>query len=263
MDCEKGMKRLPEESIHLIFTSPPYADLRKYAKIPPDHYVEWFLPKAQQIFTILRPDGSFFLNINDRIVQGERHPFVFELALALRREVGFKWIDTLIWVKTNPMPGRRKNKFKDSFEYIFHFAKQENIQFFPERVRQPTKVGTKKRLSRLKGNDFERCYSLTGSGHGVLKTQLNKDNSLPSNVLLLSTETRNRGHPAVFPEKLPAFFIQAFTNEGDIVLDPFSGVATVAKVAKDLNRRFIGFEVVETYFHTGNERLNRINRVHP
>jgi DNA modification methylase len=87
-DCEEVLKSFPDNSVDLIFTSPPYADQRKktYGGIKPDDYVDWFLPKAAQFFRVLKPRGTFVLNIKERVVNGERHTYVIELILELRKQ---------------------------------------------------------------------------------------------------------------------------------------------------------------------------------
>jgi site-specific DNA-methyltransferase (adenine-specific) len=99
-DCEEVLKALPDDSIDLIFTSPPYADQRQktYGGISPDKYVAWFMPKAAQLQRVLKPTGTFILNIKERIVDGERHTYVLELIMKMR-EQGWLWTEEFMWHK--------------------------------------------------------------------------------------------------------------------------------------------------------------------
>lgn len=123
-DCRDLLKQLPDESIDLIITSPPYADQRKevYGGIYPDHYVEWFLPIAAELKRVLKPSGSFVLNIKERVVGGERHTYVLELILAMRKQ-GWLWTEEYIWHKKNCYPGKWPNRFRDAWERLLHFSK--------------------------------------------------------------------------------------------------------------------------------------------
>ena len=109
-DCEDVLKDLPDNSIDLIFTSPPYADqrLQTYGGVKPDEYVDWFLPKSEQFLRVLNPTGTFILNIKERVVNGERHTYVIELILEMRKQ-GWLWTEEFIWHKKNSYPGKWPN----------------------------------------------------------------------------------------------------------------------------------------------------------
>ena len=126
-DAAEWLPRLPEESVDLFFTSPPYADARTYSEIHPDHYVEWFMPFATRMLDATAESGSLVLNIKNRVanagpLRGQRHPYVYELVLGMQR-TGWRWIETYVWSKPNAIPGRFGPRTKDSFEYVYHFAK--------------------------------------------------------------------------------------------------------------------------------------------
>ena len=116
-DCRELLPGLPDKCIDLIVTSPPYADQRKhtYGGVHPSQYVEWFLPIAAQLRRVLKPTGSFVLNIKERVVAGERHTYVLELILALRKQ-GWLWTEEYIWHKRNCHPGKWPNRFRDAWE---------------------------------------------------------------------------------------------------------------------------------------------------
>ncbi len=116
-DCETALQGFPEACIDLIVTSPPYADsrARTYGGISPAKYVDWFLPKSEQFLRVLKPTGTFMLNIKERVVSGERHTYVLELILHLR-EQGWLWTEEYIWHKRNCYPGKWPNRFRDAWE---------------------------------------------------------------------------------------------------------------------------------------------------
>jgi len=262
-DSLELMRCLPDESIDLIITSPPYADRRKntYDGAPADGYSDWFLPFSAEMNRVLKPSGSFVLNIGDIAVNGEKHPYVYKLVLDLK-EQGWKWIDTYIWTKSNPYPGKWRNRFKNGFEYIYHFAKTRDITWNPDSVREPAKESTKKRVEKLYKNDRDRRTSATGSGFGVTMEHF-KDikTSLPSNVLHMANVATNTGHSAPFPEKLPDFFIKVFSNEGDLVLDPFVGSGTTAVAAKKNCRNFVGMDKEGKFVELSRSNLDGVENV--
>lgn len=258
-DCFKVVKQMPDNYIDLICTSPPYATARKkqYGGIEHDQYVEWFLPLSSELQRILKPTGSFILNIKENCVDGERHPYVMELILAMRKQQGYKLIDEYIWHKKNSMPGRFKNKFRDGWEHLFHFSKTLDIQFFQDAVRKPIGDWTKQRVKNLGINDMARYSMKTQSGFGRnMSYWKDKETVLPDNVLYCATESSNKQHSAAYPEDIPDFFIKLLTKKGDIVFDPFLGSGTTCVVSKRLSRNYIGTELNEEYFKVAQERIN-------
>ena len=247
-DCLEIMARFPSDSVDLIVTSPPYADARKhtYGGVPPDAYVEWFCLRAAEMLRILRPSGSFILNIKEKAVDGERHTYVLDLILALKREVGFRWVEEYVWHKTTAAPGKWKYRFRDAWERLLHFSKTGEIKMNQDAVRVPVGDWTKKRLANMSQNDLARQESATHSKVGR-RIAAWEGTSLvyPTNVLHRSPIAHNTGHSAAFPEWLPEFFIRLFTDPGDVVLDPFLGSGTTFRVAKLLGRMPAGIELNE------------------
>ena len=121
-DCLDILSSIPDNSVDLIVTSPPYADARKrtYGGVDPDEYVDWFLPRAEQMLRVLAPHGSFVLNMKEKAVKGERHTYVLDLILALKRQTGFRWVEEYIWHKTTAASGKWKYRFRDSWERLLH-----------------------------------------------------------------------------------------------------------------------------------------------
>jgi len=259
-DCEEVLKTFPDNSIDLIFTSPPYADQRKktYGGIKPDNYVDWFLPKAAQFFRVLKPRGTFVLNIKERVVNGERHTYVIELILELKKQ-GWLWTEEFIWHKKNSYPGKWPNRFRDNWERLLQFNKKRKFNMYQEAVMVPVGDWAKDRLNNLSETDKIRDESKVGSGFGKnISNWVGRKMVYPNNVLHLATECSNRNHSAAFPVELPSWFIKLFTDRNDVVLDPFIGSGTTAVAAIKEGRRFVGIDTEDEYVETSQERLSEI-----
>lgn len=249
-DCRDELKYLSDNTIDLIFTSPPYADSRTdtYGGIKPDNYVDWFLPITAELLRVLKPTGTFVLNIKEKVVNGERHTYVIDLILAMRKQ-GWLWTEEFIWHKKNSYPGKWPNRFRDSWERLLQFNKDRKFNMYQEAVMVPMGDWADRRLKNLSETDKVRDPSKVGSGFGKkISNWIGRDKAYPSNVLHLATETRNRNHSAVFPEDLPEWFIKLFTIEGDWVMDPFMGSGTTMRVAQKMHRNSIGIEIMEEYY---------------
>jgi site-specific DNA-methyltransferase (adenine-specific) len=249
-DCYEKLREIGDNSIDLIFTSPPYADQRKntYGGIHPDKYVEWFLPISKELLRVLKPTGTFILNIKERVVDGERHTYVIELILEMRKQ-GWLWTEEFIWHKKNCYPGKWPNRFRDSWERLIQFNKSKHFSMFQESVMIPTGEWAKTRLKSLSETDKTRDESKVGSGFGKnISNWVDRNYAYPTNVIYMATECGNKNHSAVFPEALPSWFIKLFTQEGDWVLDPFLGSGTTCKAAQKLMRNSIGIELQYNYY---------------
>ncbi len=256
-DCRELLRKLPANSIDLIFTSPPYADQRSgtYGGVRPEQYVEWFLPIGEELLRVLKPSGTFVLNIKEKAVSGERHTYVLELILALRAQ-GWLWTEEFIWHKKNSYPGKWPNRFRDAWERLLQFNKDKKFKMHQESVMVPTGDWAKSRLKNLSETDKRRDNSRVGSGFGKnISNWIERDMVYPSNVLHLATECSNKNHSAAFPEELPAWFVRLFTDEGDWVLDPFMGSGTTNIVAERLRRNSIGIEIVPEYVNMVRQQL--------
>lgn len=259
-DCLDIMRDMPADCVDLILTSPPYADARRhtYGGIAPDAYVEWFSVRATEMKRILKPTGSFILNIKERCKDGERHTYVLDLILALKRDVGFRWVEEYIWHKTTSAPGKWKYRFRDAWERILHFSKTKDIKMRQDAVRVPIGDWTHSRLRNMSANDRERRESATNSKVGRrIAAWEDKKTVYPSNVLHRPPVCHNTGHSAAFPEWLPEFFINLFTDKGDVVLDPFLGSGTTFRVSETLGRTPIGIEINEEYVTRFLETLSK------
>lgn len=248
-DCADVLRHYPENFFDLIVTSPPYADRRQhtYGGVRPDQYVDWFLVRSEQFLRVLKPSGSFVLNIKEKAENGERHTYVIELILALRKQ-GWLWTEEYIWHKKNCYPGKWPNRFRDAWERCLHFTKARKFKMNQEAVMVPMGEWAGRRLKSLGKNDVVRFDSQVGSGFGKnIANWIERTMAYPTNVLYLATECGNKNHSAAFPQALPEWFIKLFTDAGDWVLDPFVGSGTTLKAAKELGRNAVGIDILPEY----------------
>ncbi|MDR0308262.1 MAG: site-specific DNA-methyltransferase [Chitinispirillales bacterium] len=257
-DCKEQLRLLPDDSVDLIVTSPPYADQRKdtYGGIKPDTYVEWFLPVSEQLLRVLKPTGTFVLNIKEKVVNGERSTYVMELIIEMRKQ-GWLWTEEFIWHKKNCFPGKWPNRFRDAWERLLQFNKTKKFKMYQNEVMVPMGDWAKSRLKSLSATDKIRDNSRVGSGFGKnISNWLDREKAFPTNVLHLPTECSNKNHSAAFPEELPEWFIKLFTKEEDVVLDPFMGSGTTLNVANRMRRNSIGIDVVPEYYEMVKKQIN-------
>lgn len=251
-DCTEQIQHIASDSVDLVVTSPPYTNQRSatYGGVTPDGYVEWFLPIADELQRVLKPTGTFVLNIKERVVKGERHTYVLELILAMRKR-GWLWTEEFIWHKKNCYPGKWPNRFRDAWERLLQFNLQRKFKMNQEAVMVPVGDWYASRMRTLSETDRSRDESKVGSGFGKkVANWLERDKVYPNNVLHRATECGNRQHSAAFPYWLPEWFIDLFTDAGDVVLDPFVGSGTTAFAALDKERRVIGIEIHKPYYDT-------------
>ena len=256
-DCAEQLKKLADNSVDLIVTSPPYADQRKttYGGVAVNQYVEWFLPITNELLRVLKPTGTFILNIKEKVQNGERSTYVIELILEMRKQ-GWLWTEEFIWHKKNCYPGKWPNRFRDAWERLLQFNKSKQFNMYQEAVMVSTGDWAKTRLKKLSETDKIRDNSKVGSGFGKnISNWEGREMAYPTNVLHLATECGNKNHSAAFPEALPEWFIKLFTKEGDMVLDPFAGSGTTLVVAQRMHRNSIGIEIKLDYYKQIKERL--------
>ncbi|MCL2298121.1 MAG: site-specific DNA-methyltransferase [Proteobacteria bacterium] len=248
-DCEEELHRFPDDFFDLVITSPPYADRRQntYGGVRPEEYVDWFLPRSEQFLRVLKPTGSFVLNIKEKAENGERHTYVLELILALRQQ-GWLWTEEYIWHKKNCYPGKWPNRFRDAWERLLHFTKSRKFKMNQEAVMVPMGDWAQPRLKALGKNDVVRFDSQVGSGFGKnIANWVERSMAYPTNVVHMATECGNKNHSAAFPLALPEWFIRLFTDEHDWVLDPFMGSGTTLRAASALRRNSVGIDILKEY----------------
>lgn len=251
------LREIPHQSVDLIVTSPPYAKQRSntYGGVDPDKYVDWFLPIAEQLGYALKPTGSFILNIKEPAVNGERHTFVLELILALKKQ-GWLWTEEYCWHKKNSFPGKWDNRFRNGWERCLHFTLSKKFAMYQESVMVPVGNWADSRLKNLSATDKQRDNSKVGSNFGKnVSNWVDRKMVYPDNVLHMATECANKNHSAAYPVELPSWFIKLFTKPGDTVLDPFMGSGTTAVACKKLNRNYIGMEINSDYVQYSLERV--------
>ena len=258
-DCLDVLKKMDPESVDLIVTSPPYADNRKktYGGVPIKKYVEWFLPISLELKRVLKPTGSFILNIKERTEGGQRGTYVIELILEMKKQ-GWLWTEEYIWHKKNSFPGKWPNRFRDAWERCLHFTKQKKFHMYQDAVMVPMGEWADRRLKKLSAKDMIRDESRVLSGFGKnVSNWVNRDMAYPTNVLHLATVCSNVNHSAAFPIGLPSWFIKLLTKPGDVVLDPFMGIGTTAIACKELKRHYIGTEKKPEYYEIAIKTLQQ------
>jgi len=256
-DSKQVLKTLTDNSVDLIVTSPPYANQRKgtYGGIHHNKYVEWFLPITKELLRVLKPTGTFILNIKEKVVDGERSTYVMELILEMRKQ-GWLWTEEFIWHKKNCYPGKWPNRFRDAWERLLQFNKDKKFHMYQEEVMVRMGDWAKVRLKNLSDTDKIRDNSKVGSGFGKnISNWLVRDKAYPTNVLHLATECSNKNHSAAFPGELPEWFMKLFTKEKDTVLDPFMGSGTTILVANRMKRHSIGIDIVSEYYEMVKEQV--------
>ncbi len=252
MDCIEYMKKLPDNSVDVVITSPPYAQQRKktYGGIDVESYPSWMLDIGKEIYRILKPSGSFVLNIKEHVTQGARDTYVLKTVLVLSEL--FIWSDTYIWNKTNPFPTGCKKRLKDGFEYCYLFTKTKNHKFNPQNVLVKS---TSKWLESEKRRKNKGSHFVTNGSGMNMSCRYATDMVRPSNVITMAVDVTNHAHPATFPVELPEFFIKLLTDENDLVFDPFTGSGSTLVAAKRQNRHYIGSEIVKEYVDYAQKRL--------
>lgn len=239
-DCIDVLKGIPDGSIDLIVTSPPYAERRdgRYDGVPVADYPDWMMRVVSEGMRVLKDTGSFVLNIKEHVNAGVREQYVMRTVLALAER--FRWVDTYIWVKKNPFPTGSKRRLKDAFEYCYHFAKTKSYKFYPDNALVPADSRFLQSEARRKNTGAHPVSN--GSGMNMSRRVPPNELVRPSNVITLPVDTSNHDHPATFPVGLPERFIRLMTDDGDLVLDPFAGSGTTGAACIELGRRFMGIE---------------------
>ncbi len=230
---------LEGEKVNGVFTSPPYAMQRakQYGGVEVDEYVEWWEDVQARMRGALGEDGSFFVNIKPHCKDGERVLYVMDLVLAMVRRWGWRFVDELCWNKPGS-PGVFGDRFRNDFEPVFHFS-QDKCKFLAKNVLHKTNrmpinsVGSNASMQGVVGNKlYVRQEGLARPGN-VLKTGFDNSGML--------------GHPGKFPTSLPSFFILAYSDPGDIWLDPFCGSGTVGIAAEREGRLSRLVEILPKY----------------
>ena len=259
-DALETLSMLPDESVDLVITSPPYDGQPKYrngVRYERWWYRGYFLHVAAEALRALKPQGSFVLNYRSKRHAGARGTLQYELVLWLRDQ-GWNFCEDFVWAKPSPPPGRWKRHLKDAVEYCFHFSKTRECQFFPEHVLTPARWD-RKDLERRKRLAHNHVRVNAPSGHGRNRVQAGPDMVRPSTVLYVEPEfgPNPTRHPTRFPVELPSFFIKLLTAPDQLVVDPFGGTGTTALAAEELRRRWLVSEIDADYAAVLPSRLEK------
>lgn len=252
MDCLKGIKQLKDESIDMVLTSPPYDNLRNYKN---NVTYSWgkhvWMPLIQELYRVLKNNCVVVWVVGDAVIDGSESGTSFSQALYFK-EVGFNIHDTMIYQKQTPLPQFKTHRYTSAFEYMFVFSKGKPLR--GRLIEEPTKCPGRIDLNYRGQVTADDIY--VGK-----KIKIIKNKKIKSNVWTYSQNNgidRNIDHKAQFPEQLASDHIVSWSNENDIVLDPFMGSGTTAKMVILNNRRFIGFEISEEYCLMANKRIESI-----
>lgn len=279
-DCLDVLNNVPDESIDLIMTSPPYADqIKDYGdvvkKIKPDEYIDWFLPRAKEFFRVLKQDGSFVLNINDKLDGRFQNIFVFKLVVALCDEVGFHLVRDYIWhnpaTPPNVFSRGTMGRTKKSHEYCFWFSKSEQWTFNMDPIRKPysksmmdiidgkvVERGGREKNSRPSRHNFDLSHPWDNKGGADPGSVISVSNTASNGFVQKLCKEMGIKHPARYPEKLVEFFILSGSNPGDIVMDPFAGSGTTGAVAHKYGRQYLCIDVNPDYQKLGQAWISSI-----
>lgn len=263
-DSLELMREIPEDSVDLIFTSPPYAlhFKKEYGNKSQAEYVGWFLEFAREMFRIIKPTGSVVIDIGGSWQQGRptRSLYHFELLVALCKDIGFYLAQECYWYNPAKLPAPaewvtvRKIRIKDSVECLWWLTKTAHPKADNQKVLNPYSEDMKRLI--------KRGYRATirPSGHNIThKFNGKAEGSIPSNLLIYGNNDSSgkylescrkvdlKPHPARFPIQLPTFFLRFLTDPGDLVLDPFAGSNTTGEACEREKRHWIAMEIEESY----------------
>jgi DNA modification methylase len=250
-------------TVNLAVTSPPYAQQRDYDEssgfkpIKPEEYVEWFEAVAANVAAHLAPDGSWLVNIKEHAEDGQRSLYVKDLTLAHVREWGWLFVDEFCWDRGG-VPGKWPNRFKNGWEPVFHFTRRTSIKLRHERVASPS--------DGVFGYSPDNARSASGSGLvGEKVNGYHQGMALPSNVLKINTggALTPTDHSAAFPVALPQWFVRAYTDPGDHVLDPFVGSGSTILAAHQEGRIGHGIELSPGYVDVACRRYQQATGIVP
>lgn len=262
-DCLDIVRAMPDASVDLCCTSPPYERQPKYGngeRYERDWFEGVFLEITKELLRVTKSTGQFVLNFRSRRQGAERSVLQYELVLWLRKQ-GWLFAEDHVWVKPSPPPGRYKQALKDQVEYCFRFAKSDAFELHPEQLLHPARWDAKDRERRRKlAHNFERVNA--PGGQGRKRVQAGPDWVAPGNALVTEPEfsPNPTKHPARFPPAIPEYFIKLCTKPSDVVLDVFAGTSTSAVVAEALERRWVMCELDASYCEVLPERLDDLRQ---
>ena len=240
-DCLETMANMPNNYIDLTVTSPPYDNLRTY-----NGYSFDFESIAKELYRVTKKGGVVVWIVGDATVKGSETGTSFKQALFFK-ECGFNLHDTMIWSKPNAMP-TQSTRYQQGFEFMFVFTKGKLKAFNPIKTESKCKgTKVKKHRAKTEGHNYNE------EGYYIVS-----DEKMIDNVWGIANVKNKTKHKAIFPEQLANDHIISWSNEGDIVYDPFMGSGTTAKMAKLNNRNYVGSEISEEYCEITDKTINDI-----
>lgn len=249
MDNIEGLKQLDNNSIDLIVTSPPYDNIRQYKGFSFD-----FENLAKELFRVTKDGGVIVWIVGDSTIKGNESGTSFKQALYFK-EIGFNLYDTMIYRKINPIP-KNHRRYEQEFEYMFVLSKGNPKTFNP--ILDICKFAGKINNGTMRNSGKDELQKKHGAGKACKNTKI-RGNVWDYTVGSCSAKEKYVfSHPAIFPEQLAEDHILSWSNEGDLILDPFMGSGTTAKMAKLNNRNFIGFEISQEYCDFANKRIENL-----
>ena len=242
-DCLEVMKGIPDKSVDMVLTSPPYDNLRDYKG-----YTFNFEGIAKEIYRVLKDGGVCVWVVGDATIKGSETGTSFKQALYFK-EIGFNLHDTMIYRKINPMPVK-SNRYLPCFEFMFVLSKgkPKSVNLIREKTLATGKekyTGTQQENGKF--GVYGKNRNLERDKYNVWDIKVGSNQSTKDKIAFQ--------HPAIFPEKLAEDHILSWSNEGDIILDPMAGSGTTLKMAKKNNRNYIGIEIAQEYVDIINKRL--------
>jgi len=282
-DSLDALKKLPENSVNLVVTSPPYAlhFKKEYGNADKHEYIDWFLPFAREIQRVLTDDGSFVLNIGGSYNKGAptRSIYHFKLLIKLIEEVGLHLAQEMFWYNPAKMPAPaewvtvRRIRVKDSVEYVWWLSKTEwpkatNLNVLKEYSKDMLRLNARKvkETVRPSGHVIRSGFDKIAAGGAIPSNVIEDDvaddmlrfgnNSANDKYTLRCKEAGIKIHPARFPASLPEFFIRMLTDPDDLVVDPFAGSNTTGATAERLERKWIAIEQNAEYLDASKFRFD-------
>lgn len=251
IDCVKGMSEMPDGSVDMVLTSPPYDNLRRYDGS--EWSFEKFCEVARQITRILKDGGVCVWVVGDATINHSETGTSFRQALYFKDSCGLNLYDTMIFAKANPIP-QNQRRYEQCFEYMFVISKgtpktfngiKESCQQFgrPQEWGRSNNVG-EHTAKHLRTSDVRTT----------------KATKLHGNIFTYGVGGNDTGHPAVFPYKLAAEQVATWTDANDVVCDPFCGSGTTSVACIGLGRRFIGFEICTEYYQQADKRIKKASQ---
>lgn len=263
-DSANLLKLMPTESFNLVITSPPFALIRKkaYDNVSAENYVDWFLPFGQEIYRLLKHDGSLVIQLGGSWIPHYpvKHLYQFKLLLTLCDKFGYNLAQDIYWFNKAKLPTPaqwvtvKKIRLKDAVDCIWWLSKSKDPKADNRRVLKEYSSSMRELLK----NGYNA--GPRPSGH-IISNKFGKDNkgAIMSNFLDYSnTQSQSQylhlckkfgitPHPARFPMEIPLFFIKFLTDENDLVLDPFAGSNATGEASERLRRRWLSIEIKEEY----------------